>query len=470
MKHLLEASLQVPRALLLGTLRTMAKLMRLLTFGRLKYSRSVEGNALYMSLGEKLWYGYKFYGNPIREPERGKNIREHFLNNPPEGFWDANASLGANTLHGANATNASHGANAVSCNEVSRASVSNGANAANTSNAAPKGLPSITIAFAGDILPCPDFPQTPSGHLIEVINFFKTADIRCANLESPVLASKPICIPPEDILAPPDMNNSPEAIKYLLQGVSDGITIFSTANNHAMDQGVEGVVATLDFLDELGVLHVGTARSSTERDALLIVEKRPCAGNFVARCEDSSPFRIAFLSWTFSLNCHSLPVDQEYLANTLRLNLPGVDISPIAAQVREARRRGAEAVVLFLHWGLEDESFPLASQIDTAHRLAECGVDIICGNHPHALQPAERYVWQEKNSTDGFLRESLIIYALGDFLTPQPHLGMSAISATMEVTLVRRILQPLHSNESFPRSDGRVVIYDVKTKQYDRSE
>ena len=384
-------------------LRALAKLMRLLTFGRFKYSRPVEGNAAYMGLGEKLWYGYKFYGNPIREPERGKNIREYFQEHSPEGFRNENAA---------------------------RYKV--------------EDLPSITIALAGDILPCPGFPKIPSGHLCDVINFFKTADIRCANLESPVVSWRPVNIPPEDILAPPDMNNSPEAIKFLLQNTGDaaGITIFSTANNHAMDQGVEGVAATLDFLDELGVLHVGTARSSTERDKLLMIGIRG--------------YQIAFLSWTFSLNCHRLPDDREYLVNTMRLNLPGIDISPIAAQVREARIRGAEAVVLFLHWGLEDECFPLASQIETAHRLAECGVDIICGNHPHALQPAERYVWKDQNSGEDLLRESLIIYALGDFLTPQPYLGMSALSAIMEVTLVRR-------------DDGRILIYDVKTKHLDAS-
>ncbi|MCL2757060.1 MAG: CapA family protein [Coriobacteriia bacterium] len=437
-------------------LKAFATLIRVLTFGRLKYSRQVEGNARYMGLGEKLWWGYKFFGNPIREPQKNKGIREHFEKNSPDGFWNAKAR-----------SDGTGGLPSVSLppSELPSAGLPS------------TGFPSLTIGFAGDILPCSPFPTTPSPHLSMVIDFFTKADINCANLESPVLATRPLCIPPEDITAPPLMNNSPEALTYLLQATGSapatrsasepGITVFSTANNHSLDQGVEGVLATLDLLDEMGVKHVGTARSSAERDELLLL--------------DVADFRIAFLSWTFSLNSQCLPDGQEYLANTLRLNLPGVDISTIASQVQEARQRGADAVVLFLHWGLEDEAFPLASQIETAHRLARCGVDIICGNHPHALQPAERYVWFEENrsgacdgtcddgcsegnvkprddvSDNSLLHECLIMYALGDFLTPQPWLGMSARSATMEVTLIRL-------------PDNRVVIYNTLWEEHLNSD
>jgi poly-gamma-glutamate synthesis protein (capsule biosynthesis protein) len=235
------------------------------------------------------------------------------------------------------------------------------------------------------------------------------------------------------------MNNSPEALALLLQkaGQSNGLTVLTTANNHSMDQGVEGLVATLDLLDELQVLHVGTARSTEERDALLLV--------------DVQGFKLAFLSWTYSLNNKSLSDGQGHLANTLRLNLPDVDLSPITAQVAEARQRGADFVILCLHWGLENEKFPLASQIEKAHRLCESGVDIICGNHPHTTQPAERYTWVEQQGDREVQRESLILYALGDFVSPLAHLNLSSVTNMVETLLVRGV-------------DGRVVIQDVTIK------
>jgi poly-gamma-glutamate synthesis protein (capsule biosynthesis protein) len=381
-------------------LTVLVKLIGFFSFGRWRYSRQVEGNALFMSVGEKVWWAYKFYGNPVREPERGKNIREHFRDHSIEGFGriDETAFQG-------------------------------------------KDLPSCTIRFAGDILPCPDYIGALTGYRKDAIGFFEEGDICYANLESPVVATRPISPPPDDITSPPDMNNNPEAIDYLLQGArdTDNIVVFSTANNHSLDQGIEGVGATLEVLDERNIPHVGTARSIREQDALLMVESRG--------------FKITFLSWTFGLNSHSLPEGQGYLVNVLRLNLPGIDISPIAAQVQEARRRGADAVVLCLHWGLEYECFPLASQIETGHRLAECGVDVIVGNHPHILQPAERHVWRQRLDGKDITRESLIIYALGDFLSPWPHLDEGPYSALMEATFVRQ-------------EDGLVVIRDVRREEF----
>ena len=378
-------ALQTERFSMELLLKTLSRLIFVFTLGRLRYSRPIEGNSLHMNWGEKFWYAYKFYGHPIYEPEHNKGIREHFEEHPIEGF------------------------NKTSLSDES-----------------------LTIGLAGDLLPCPDFPATPSGHLADVVSFFTQADINCANLESPVARRQPKSILPKSIASPPGMNNSPEAVLYLLQGAlrqqgTPSVTVFSTANNHSLDTGVEGVIETLDFLDETGARQVGMARNAAERDALLLLEVKG--------------FKIAFLSWTFGLNNNTLPEGQEYLVNTLRLNLPNVDISPLASQVQEARQRGAEFVVLCLHWGLEYEGFPLVSQIETAHRLAECGVDVICGNHPHMLQPAERYVWGEQ-------RECLIAYALGDLLSPYPSLHASAITAVMQVTLVRQ-------------SDGCVVIQQV---------
>lgn len=391
-------------------------LVYILTLGRLKYSRPVEGNAETMSLGEKLWWGYKFYGHPIHEPERNKGIREHFEANPPTGFIAAaDDSIDVDSL------------------------------------------PSLTIGLAGDILPVKNLEELSPKHLDNVRDFFQRADIRCANLESPVHPGRPLNQPSEDISAPPEMNNSPETVEFLLQRTRAdlGPTVFSTANNHSLDQGPEGVVTTLDFLDERGLLHTGTARSPEEADTLLLVEEKG--------------FKIAFLSWTFGLNGKKLPAGQEYLVNTFRINLPGIDISPVTKQVDKARQSGADFVILLVHWGLENESFPLASQIETAHRLAASGIDVICGNHPHTSQPAERYVWQKQADSmeqeddevheqeDSVVQESLILYALGDLVSPLAGLGLGSKTIIVELKLLRR-------------NDGKVVIYDANLEHIDSLE
>ena len=358
-------------------IKALFTLIHIVTLGQLKFSRSTEGNSLTMRLSDKLWWGYKFYGHPVREPEKGKGIREYFHSHPASGFAAGKSEGG-------------------------------------------EPIAEAVISFAGDILPIPPVKEGANAHLLDdVSDFLFKADFRSANLESPVVKDLPPNCPSTDMTAPPGMNNTARAISLLTRKGS-GINIFSTANNHSLDQGTQGLLATLDFLDAEGLHHVGTARDPEERDSFPILE--------------ANGIRVAFLSWTFGLNDKSLPEGQEYLANVLRINLPDADLLPIISQVKQARERKADVVVLFLHWGLEYEVFPLAHQIEKAHLLIEGGVDIIAGNHPHSLQPSERYSYSDSS---GVKREGLIFYALGDFISPLPETAFSALGTLARVKLVR---------------------------------
>ena len=65
--------------------------------------------------------------------------------------------------------------------------------------------------------------------------------------------------------------NSPDAFA---QAAKDGgVDLVTTANNHCMDQREAGLLRTLDVLDEVGLLHMGTYRSQAERNQVLFVEK-----------------------------------------------------------------------------------------------------------------------------------------------------------------------------------------------------
>ena len=66
-----------------------------------------------------------------------------------------------------------------------------------------------------------------------------------------------------------------------------------------------------------------------------------------------------------------------------------------------------------MHWGVEYQLEPNATQKEQAKYLASLGVDIIIGNHPHCLQPIE---WQD---------DTLVIYSLGNFISNQIELYSS---------------------------------------------
>ena len=51
-----------------------------------------------------------------------------------------------------------------------------------------------------------------------------------------------------------------------------GIDFVSTANNHCLDRGLDGLRRTLDVLDSQGIRHTGTYRSRKESEYACIVE------------------------------------------------------------------------------------------------------------------------------------------------------------------------------------------------------
>ncbi|WP_410593941.1 CapA family protein, partial [Bacillus sp. SIMBA_074] len=59
------------------------------------------------------------------------------------------------------------------------------------------------------------------------------------------------------------MFNSPESLAPTLKEV--GFTAVSTANNHSLDRKEQGVLQTIKYLDQAGILHTGTFASPEER-------------------------------------------------------------------------------------------------------------------------------------------------------------------------------------------------------------
>lgn len=241
--------------------------------------------------------------------------------------------------------------------------------------------------------------------------------IAVANLETPIRPGEPAVGVPAVCLAAPALNGSAAMFERFQSG--GGFSYLATANNHSYDQGEAGVAETLEFLDGRGVPHSGTARNPEERDAFPILER--------------GGVRVAFLSWTYCLNGRLLPEGKEHLANVARLNKAGVDVAPIAAQAKAARERGADFVVAVLHWSVEFEAYPTEDVADSARRIAEAGVDLILGGHPHNAQPSERLVVRDPET--GREREALVVYSLGELVALNLRTRNSRLAQLVRVEL-----------------------------------
>lgn len=321
-----------------------------------RYSQPVQGDFNDLQPGEFNWWKYKYYIRQIERGEKGKHIEEYFAKQ-------------------------------------------------NFDFSLPKEFETtgtFTMTAGGDLLTGDQLTVETTKHLWEDISpfYFENTDSVYANLETPIAASQPVRNAPRSVNETPKLNGTEGMLdRYLYNG--RGINFFSTANNHCLNQGEEGLIETLELLHKKEVPQVGTARTNGEQDDIPVIEK--------------NGVRIAYTAYTFTLNGDKAPEGKEYMVNHVRLNNPGEDLSLIKKHVHIARERKADIVVAFLHWSLEFESYPIENIIKMGHRvLEECGVDIIIGNHAHVIQPLERYDFTDPISKEK--KSGLIAYSLGNLV------------------------------------------------------
>jgi len=172
--------------------------------------------------------------------------------------------------------------------------------------------------------------------------------------------------------------NAPEALASGV--VATGFDACTTASNHSIDQGTEGLRNTLDTLDAAGLGHAGTYRTAAEQSVPLIV--------------DVGGIAVALLAYTYGLN--GLVADNSWDVNV-------IDPAAIVAEAQRARDAGAELVMVNLHWGEEYRHSPTAFQEELARILtASPFVDLVVGQHAHVVQPISAVngkfvVWGEGN-------------------------------------------------------------------------
>lgn len=143
----------------------------------------------------------------------------------------------------------------------------------------------IGLAFCGDILISRRFPNRYSESLLEISEILRQQDCRFGNLETTVHNRRGY---PEMFSGGSYTMASPFCLKDL---ADFGFNVFNTANNHSMDYGHGGLLATLRHLDELGIPHCGTGRNLSDASAPAYVE---CQGGRVAFIGVTSSFHDSY--------------------------------------------------------------------------------------------------------------------------------------------------------------------------------
>ena len=215
-----------------------------------------------------------------------------------------------------------------------------------------------------------DAAQTGNGvldftpQLANIAPIVSDADLAICHLEVPLA---PADGPYEGY---PTFSGPPQVVSAL---DATGYDACSTASNHTFDQGAGGVTRTLDALDAAGIAHAGSARTPSEAEQTTMVDVETTEG----------PVKVGLLSYTYGFNGIPYPASETFWANE-------INEQEILADAATARQRGAEVVVVALHWGTEYDHDPNSQQAEVAPRLiAAPDIDLLLGHHAHVVQPIE---------------------------------------------------------------------------------
>lgn len=276
-------------------------------------------------------------------------------------------------------------------------------------SAAPAGPREVTILGAGDVIAHPPvWEQARRDNGGKGFDFFPIfegvsatvaeADLALCHLETPIA---PAGAEPSGF---PLFNAPPEVLTGIKKAGFDGC---STASNHVLDRGFDGVKRTLDAMDAAGLGHAGSARTAEEAATPKIY--------------DVGGVNVAHLSYTYGFNGLKPPVGKQWASNL-------IDPAAIKEAARKAREAQADIVVLSLHWGTEYKHLPNADQERWAKEvLAGPEVDLVLGHHAHSVQALEQ------------IGEKWVAYGLGNQVArPSEGVDKSREGVMLRVTMTER--------------------------------
>lgn len=290
--------------------------------------------------------------------------------------------------------------------------------------------------------------------------------------------------------------NTPDSF---VEAIADAnIKLVSTANNHCLDQGIEGLKRTLDILDKFQVKHTGTYRNQEERNQICTVQVKEK--------------KISFLSYTYSTNETNTGIvldetndfhvgllkkqvtvssDNSYVKNLLlkiigdkqRRLIKKVIFKTMLAigvpymhayvdQIREGDRENiylesvkkeiaeakkvADFVVLLVHAGGQFNPEPGTYCEFLMDTLTKFGADAVIENHPHVVQEI-----RETN-------KKLTAYSLGSFnLSPSAdyiiHEPLPEYSIALHQYIINDTVKYTFSIlKNIEDKDGNIVVWPIE--------
>lgn len=233
---------------------------------------------------------------------------------------------------------------------------------------APTKTVDLTVAVTGDLLI--HAPVWQRAHAIAhgrgydfrpmfaaIRPYLQGADLALCHVETPLTPGPPTGYP---------VFSTPPALAQAIRWA--GWDACDTASNHSLDAGQRGIDATGRSLDRYGIAHTGSASSARAARRIVLLRAKGVT--------------IAYLAYTQVSNGQAQP-------HSWSLNRASA--KRIVADARRARKAGADAVLVNIHWGDENVHAPSRAQLALARALTRSpDITGVVGQHVHVVQPIRR--------------------------------------------------------------------------------
>ncbi len=229
----------------------------------------------------------------------------------------------------------------------------------------------------------------------------KSTDFNFGNLETPVAKAGGIIGGHSLVFSSPK--------EYVLPLKDYNFKILSLANNHALDQGLNGLKYTYEFLHQndiksIGASWVGSTLPHDTSDAWL------------PEMVEANGIKISFIGASYASINDNGKTTNNYVARI-------EEVANLVSSIRKAKTHGTDFVVVTMHAGTEYTRKPNQSQIDFARAAIDAGADMVIGHHPHWVQTIETY------------NGKYIFYSLGNFIFDQMFSEDTKEGLTLKITI-----------------------------------
>lgn len=199
--------------------------------------------------------------------------------------------------------------------------------------------------------------------------------------------------------------NTPDTLAKALK--SSGFDLILTSNNHSYDTGENGLKRTPKILKQAGLKSTGTRVDNSQKPYIIT---------------EVNGIKLGVINYTYetpsangkkALNGNFVSTSASSLVNSFNYDNLQSFYKEIKNRLSQMRSDGAQAIMLYMHWGDEYRIKQNTYQQEIANKMCKFGVDVLIGGHPHVIQPVDVIINEETGN------KMACLYSMGNALSNQ---------------------------------------------------